>query len=174
MASISEIAESANSKALYFKAAQTLPREDYLRFMLMAADQVGPNGISKQQFKWGLFPSAKHLREMWLEDPPGELLKDLARRASREFADDPKLLEFFDGLESGEVLAEAKKFKERYYGPSADSRPPRSGTHDGQAEKSSEEIEQGGRFAKILWMVIGISMVALVFFLFRHLKRTDS
>jgi hypothetical protein len=103
---ISKVASSDNAQALYFKAAQVLPREEYIQFMMLASEQVAGNGISKQQFKWGVFPSEKHLREMWTDSTSSESLKILAQRAKQLLDDDPSTLQFFDNVIVGRVASD--------------------------------------------------------------------
>jgi len=103
---INELAANDTQKALYFKAAQILPREEYIAFVTAASEQAATGTISKQQFKWALFPGQKHLREMWTEDPPDESLQQLARRAKEVLGDDAGPSNFFDHVLSGKVASD--------------------------------------------------------------------
>ena len=104
---ISEFAESESEKAIYFKAAQKLSRRDYLRFMTAAASLVANGSISKQHFKWGIFPEEKHLREMWIENPANGPLKNLAHQASLIFSDDKNMKDFFEKVVSGQLAIDS-------------------------------------------------------------------
>lgn len=106
---INEFATNDTQKALFFKAAQILPRKEYIEFMIAASDQVASEAVSKQQFKWALFPGQKHLREMWTEAPPSESLKQLARKAKMIFSEDTSQANFFDHVLSGKVAADNRK-----------------------------------------------------------------
>ena len=101
--SIETVAPSDNTKAIFFKAAQILSREDYIDFLMVTCRFVEGGKISKQQLKWGLFPAEKHLREMWIENPPSLSLKELAHRAGLILANDDGMKRFLDGVISGEV-----------------------------------------------------------------------
>lgn len=101
--SIETVAPSDNTKAIFFKAAQILSREDYRNFLMATCPLVESGKISKQQLKWGLFPAEKHLREMWIENPPSSSLKDLACQASLIFADDEGMKVFLDRVFSGQL-----------------------------------------------------------------------
>lgn len=101
--SIETVAPSDNAKAIFFKAAQILSRKDYIDFLMMTCRLVENGKISKQQLKWGLFPAEKHLREMWIENPPSGSLKNLASEASLIFADDKGMRDFLDKVVSGQV-----------------------------------------------------------------------
>jgi len=103
---INELAANDTQKSIYFKAAQILPREEFIAFVSAASDQVASKAISKQQFKWALFPSQKHLREMWTEDPPSESLQQLAQRAKMILGDDAGQSKFFDHVLSGKVASD--------------------------------------------------------------------
>lgn len=100
---INDIAINDTQKAIFFKAAQILSREEYIAFMTAASDQAASRAISKQQFKWALFPSQKHLREMWIEDPPSESLQQLAKNARMILGDDGSQSKFFNDVLSGKV-----------------------------------------------------------------------
>lgn len=65
MTLFNEIATNETQKAICFKAAQILPREEYIAFVTAASEHVASGSISKQQFKWALFPSETHLRNKW-------------------------------------------------------------------------------------------------------------
>jgi hypothetical protein len=101
---ISVFAENEAGKTLYFKAAQALPRHDYIQFMTTATLLAADHSISVQQFKWGLFPGAKHLREMWIENPADEALIELARQARPLFTDDEATKSFCDKVISGSII----------------------------------------------------------------------
>lgn len=105
--SIETVAPSDNTKAIFFKAAEILSRKDYADFLMMTCRLVKSGEISKQQLKWGLFPAEKHLREMWIENPPNNSLKDLAYQASLIFADDKGMKDFLDGVISGQVAIDS-------------------------------------------------------------------
>ena len=104
---IAEFAGSESEKIIYFKAAQKLSRRDYIRFLTAATPLVANGSISKQQFKWGAFPEAKHLREMWMENPPGDSLKNLAYQAGLIFPDDKNMKDFFDKVIAGQVAIDS-------------------------------------------------------------------
>lgn len=101
--SIETVAPSDNTKAIFFKAAQILSQEDYRNFLMATCPLVESGKISKEQLKWGLFPGEKHLREMWIENPPSSSLKDLAYQASLIFADDEGMKVFLDRVFSGQL-----------------------------------------------------------------------
>lgn len=124
--SIDTVAPSDNTKAIFFKAAQILPRKDYINFLMTTCQLVQNGKISKQQLKWGLFPSEKHLREMWIENPPSVPLKDLAHQASLIFADDEGMKDFLDKVVSGQVAIDGigKDEKSLSATPEASQKPP--------------------------------------------------
>ena len=124
--SIDTVAPSDNKKAIFFKAAQILPRKDYIDFLMMTCQLVDNGKISKQQLKWGLFPSEKHLREMWIENPPSAPLKDLAHQASLIFADDQGMKDFLEKVVSGQVAIDGigKDEKSLSATPEASQKPP--------------------------------------------------
>lgn len=124
--SIDTVAPSDNTKAIFFKAAQILPRKDYIDFLMMTCQFVENGKISKQQLKWGLFPAEKHLREMWIENPPSAPLKDLAHQASLIFADDKNMKGFLDKVVSGQVAIDSigKDEKSLSATPTASKKPP--------------------------------------------------
>jgi hypothetical protein len=82
--------------ALFFKAAEVLSREEYIKFVTAAADLVESGAISKQQYNWALRPFSKHLRDMWAEDPISKPLQQLALRARAVMADDASFCAFVD------------------------------------------------------------------------------
>lgn len=103
LSAIGTVAPDDPSIAIYFKAAEVLPKREYVGFMLAAADGVTSGKISVQQFKWGLFPSEKHLRDMWNEDGLPPAIFDLARKAKTLLADEPETVQFFEGFLAGKV-----------------------------------------------------------------------
>lgn len=124
--SIDTVAPSDNTKAIFFKAAQILPRKDYIDFLMITCQLVEDGEVSKQQLKWGLFPSEKHLREMWIENPPSVPLKDLAHQAGLIFADDGGMKDFLDKVVSGQVAIGGIGKDERSLSatPTASQKPP--------------------------------------------------
>jgi hypothetical protein len=109
LSQINEIATNETQKAIFFKAAQILPREEYIAFVTAASEQVASGSISKQLFKWALFPSEIHLREMWTEAPPSESIKQLARQAKMVLSEDTNQSNFFDHVLSGKVAADNRQ-----------------------------------------------------------------
>lgn len=109
LSQINEIATNETQKAICFKAAQILPREEYIAFVTAASEHVASGSISKQQFKWALFPSETHLREMWTEDPPSESLQQLAQQAKIVLSEDTKQSKFFDHVLSGKVAVDNRQ-----------------------------------------------------------------
>lgn len=84
--------------ALFFKAAEVLPREEYISFVTASADLAESGAISKQQYKWALWPFSKHLRDLWAEDPVSEPLRQLALRAKTVMAEDASFCAFLDRI----------------------------------------------------------------------------
>ena len=101
LGAIGTVAPDSPSIAIYFKAAEVLPKREYAGFMLAAADGVSSGEISIQQFKWGLFPAEKHLRDMWNENEKPPAMIDLARKAKTLLANEPESVRFFDDVLAG-------------------------------------------------------------------------
>jgi hypothetical protein len=104
-AAISTIAPSNNAKTIYFKAAQVLDRSTYLKFILVTSDRMAAKELHPMQFKWVVSPYEKHLRNMWVEDPPSDELKKVAARVREVMADDPGMVRFMNDVIRGEVAA---------------------------------------------------------------------
>jgi hypothetical protein len=170
---IETIAPTDTEKTIYFKAAQVVSRKEYSEFLLAAADLAVEGEISQRQLEWALRPSTEHLRGFWSEEMPDPVQLDIISRCRIVFADKPDILKFFDGVVSGEVLAEAKKFRERYYGSPAVQQPPGRSTPDNKAVETGENVEPD-HIGKIIWVAAGLCVVAAMFFLVRRSKQTGS
>ena len=175
MNSIEKIAPSDNAKAIFFKAAQILPRKDYIDFLGVSCDLAKEGKLSKQQLKWALFPSEKHLREMWGVPEPSRELRVVAERGKIVFSDDPRMLEFFDGVISGKVAASAKKFHERYDGPSPEKRPVR---RTSQGHREADDVLPASNNQKrgtpIMWVMVAVvCVIGLISILLRFVKRRE-
>lgn len=165
---INEFAANDTQKALYFKAAQILPREEYIAFMTAASDQATSGSISKQQFKWALFPSQKNLREMWTEDPPSESLQQLARKAKIILGDDAGQFKFFDHVLSGKVASdnrppEEPKFEKELTAKGATSAPTATPSTSAKAPPQSSPIAQvePPRSSPLPWIIGAILLLAV-------------
>lgn len=99
--SIEEIAPNDNEKVIFFKAAEVLPRAEYIQLLKKAADKVDQQTISLQQFKWAIFPSSKHLRDMWEENCIDPEIRLLAEHSKSIFTNDKSMLLFFGNIVSG-------------------------------------------------------------------------
>ncbi len=82
-------------KALFFKATQVLPLENYLEMSTLAMDRWEAGDISRMQAMWILFPAEKHLRDMWTMDDPPESLVNLAHKVANIYPDKSKDKVFF-------------------------------------------------------------------------------
>jgi hypothetical protein len=91
--------------ALFFKAAQVLSLEEYIKFATAAADLVPSEVISKKQYEWVLFPFSKHLRDIWAEDPISKPLQQLALRAKAVMQDDVAFSNFLDEILSRDLAS---------------------------------------------------------------------
>jgi len=91
---INEFAPEPVDKTIFFKAAQVLPREEYIQFLIEVSYTLEQNNIALQQFKWALLSNdSPHLLNMWEEEKGTKKLHNLAYRAKTvlsgtEFASD--------------------------------------------------------------------------------------
>ncbi len=109
-AQISRIAPGYNAKTIYYKAAQVLDRDTYLKFILATCDRMAANELHPMQFKWVVFPQSKNLREIWHEDPPSAELKKVATRVREVTANEPSMVSFMNDVISGKVAANNRDF----------------------------------------------------------------
>jgi hypothetical protein len=92
---VSSMGISDTKKALLFKATQGLPLEDYLQMAIATMDLWENGNISRLQAMWVLFPSEKHLRNMWESETPPKSLSELAQKAEAICSDGSKTKLFF-------------------------------------------------------------------------------
>ncbi len=175
---INEFAANDTQKALYFKAAQILPREEYIAFMTAASDQAASGAISKQQFKWALFPSQKNLREMWTEDPPSESLQQLARKAKIILGDDAGQFKFFDHVLSGKVASdnrppEEPKLEKKLTAKGATSAPTATPSTSAKVPPQSSPVAQvePPKATPLPWIIGAILLLAVVVGILFKLRR---
>lgn len=109
-AAISTIAPSDNAKTIYYKAAQVLDRGTYLEFIMATSDRMAASELHPMQFKWVVFPHQKHLRNIWVEDPPSDQLKKVAARVREVMTDDLGMVRFMNEVISGQVAANNRDF----------------------------------------------------------------
>lgn len=171
--SLDTVAPTDTAKAIFFKAAQILPAKEYSDFLLVSSDLAVRGKLSKQQFGWAVTPSTKHLRGMW-QAAPSQTLRDVAEQARIVFAGEPQMA-FFDGVLSGKAVADAKQFREHYYGPSPAPRPARRSSRESN-QPDTESIEPAPRkwAMPLVWITMGVAGAAIlgrVLFRFRSTRK---
>ena len=98
------VAPTENAKTIFIQSAQSLKREEYIEFLLKLADKTKQGIVSHQQFKWALFPHAKHLRNMWSDDQDYARLPELVQKVKKVFANDKNkeqakvIIKFFENI----------------------------------------------------------------------------
>jgi hypothetical protein len=97
-------------KSILFKAAQKLHAKQYMQLLNRAYDLTKNDMISRQQYKWALFPSSKHLRNMWTEVPPSEELKGIALKAREIMGPDSDIGQFMTRVIIGEIASSSRGF----------------------------------------------------------------
>ena len=104
------LAPNDNAKTIYYKAAQVLDRDTYLKLITITFDRMAAKELHPLQFKWIVFPYAKNLRTIWVEDPPSDELKNVASRVREVMADDSGTVRFMNDVIRGDVAAINRDF----------------------------------------------------------------
>jgi|GEM_PF-2806472 len=163
------VADTAAKKSLYFKAAETLDVENYIEFLRLAGKATASQKIEKQQFKWALFPSQKHLRDMWTQNPPSQSLKELAREAEAILSDDLSTARFLKDVQGGVVAQAYLEDKHKHSNEAiqeTQSQQIASNAKSNQSDESqiprdsSEELVDKSRSWKASIYIIGIFLIA--------------
>ncbi len=170
------VAPSENAKVIFLKAAEILPRKQYIEFLMESCELVDRKVLSKQQLKWALFPSDERLSGLWTDKAPSESLKELSIRLKQVYLDEPELLQFFDNVLSGAAAQGAKKYREDYYGPPREPlRPNYSSNRNNPENKKSLRMSLWRTKAPMLLIVVTVIIFFVILgrILFSFLKRKN-
>jgi len=167
---ISTIAPSDSAKTIYFKAAQVLDRDTYLKLIMVTSDRMAAGELHPMQFKWVVYPQSKHLREMWHKGPSGAELKKVAARVREVMANDPNTVRFMDKVISGEVAennhdsdpaadpSEARKAQLRQSINTASAPTPAPTTAVNPASAPAAPLPE--KSSNVVWWIVGLLILA--------------
>jgi hypothetical protein len=180
LANLGEVAPSEGALTLYFKAAQVMPREEYVRFLLALVPYVVEGSVPHQQFYWCLSPTSKQLRDIWVDYPLDKDRESLAKAAVGIFTEDKSKQQFFEDVISGAVAKRHADFEKDYYGeaPSAvreHNRPEKteltnSLKHDGSRDNNTANTIDPKKTLHLQWLIVGIASLGILALIFKVWK----
>lgn len=177
---LNTIAPSEVLITLYLKAAQGMPRDEYVKFGLALVPLVEEGAVPLQQFNWFLLPNSKQLREIWVDYPLDQNRETLAKEASKIFVDDEIKRQFFEDAISGEVASRHKAFVKDYYGDAPqgarDAKHPRNLPITDEPSKSAKPDESNTSGpdvndpSTLRWFIGGMVLLGILALLFKVWK----
>lgn len=111
LSSFRDIAPDDTSQVILLLGAQGLPAENYLQFMSGAIDLTKEGALSHRVFiDWGLRPQRPPLRHYLMNSYQDPKVRELIGKAKVFFADDPKMVFYFDNMLSGKMKKDYDAF----------------------------------------------------------------
>lgn len=174
LTNLEEVAPDATRRALYFKAAESLPIKDYIDLAITSGQLVKAGKLDKQQFSWIVGPSEKHLRFMWYGDQYTDRINNLAITSREIFAGDgSKRDKFFEDVLSGDALEKERKFREKY-GYDDIPEEERWRFNKGHPRQKKERVaaakKEGTTTSWILWVGTALLCAAMLYWVIRLLS----
>jgi len=107
---IDQVASSDVSKAILFVAMQSLPPQDYLRFLEQATTLAEAGIVNRRLLKWALFPADANVRGIVEYNYTNQAVNSILTRAKVIYSSDPSITEYFDAVLAGKIARESRAY----------------------------------------------------------------